>query len=258
VIVADVGGATTDIYSVASASSASSASSQAGDRGFVPVPTLRARRTVEADIGVRWSAPGIVEAAVSLGLITDQDEHRLRPAAERRSAEVWMIPDPENSAPGHRDTGHPDTGHPDTGHPDTGHPDTGHPDTDQEGAIDAELAALAVTVALVRHAGTQEMTLARGGMELQREGPDLRGRALLVLTGGVFRAQGSEKVEKLTTAAIDNFDRRRHLLPSELEIVVDTDYLLAACGLLATRDVGAALGLLRGALPALFEGEVAT
>ena len=68
-----------------------------------------------------------------------------------------------------------------------------------ESAVDAELAALAVTVALFRHAGTQEMTLERGGMELRREGPDLRGPALLVLTGGVFSANGSEQVEKLTS-----------------------------------------------------------
>jgi hypothetical protein len=252
VIVADVGGATTDIYSVASAST------EGGDRGFAPVPTLRARRTVEADMGVRWSAPGIVEAAASLGLITEHDERRLAPAAARRSADVWMIPDSGRLDSGHPDSGRPDSGHADSGHPDSGHADSGHPDSDQEGAIDGELAALAVTVALFRHAGTQEMTLARGGMELQREGPDLRGDALLVLTGGVFRAHGGEKVEKLTTASLDNFDRRRHLLPSELEIVVDSEYLLAACGLLATRDAGAALGLLRGALPALFEGEAAT
>jgi hypothetical protein len=114
-----------------------------------------------------------------------------------------------------------------------------------------------VTVALFRHAGTQQMTLVRGGMELRREGPDLRGPALLVLTGGVFRAHGSEQVEKQTMAALDSFDRRSHLLPSELEVVVDGEYLLAACGLLARRDLGAALGLLRGALPGLFDGKAA-
>ena len=146
----------------------------------------------------------------------------------RRAADVWMIPGSDDES------------------------------AVDESDVDAELAALAVTVALFRHAGTQEMTLERGGMELRREGPDLRGPALLVLTGGVFSANGSEQVEKLTMAALDTFDRSRHLLPSDLEVLVDTKYLLAACGLLASRDRGAALGLLRGALPALFEDEVAT
>jgi hypothetical protein len=76
-----------------------------------------------------------------------------------------------------------------------------------------------------------------------------------VLTGGVFRARGGAFVETRTTAALDSFDRRRHLLPSALEVVVDHDYLLAGCGLLATRDRDAAGRLLRSALPALFEVE---
>jgi uncharacterized protein (TIGR01319 family) len=213
VIVADVGGATTDLYSAAG-------SSHSGDRGFVAVPTLPVRRTVEADIGLRWSAPGIVESAAALGLISTEDEARLRPAASRRAAQPWML------AAG-----------------------------DEDGALDAELAALAVTVALLRHAGEQELMLARDGMEVRRDGPDLRGRALLVLTGGVFRARGGAFVETRTTAALDSFDRRRHLLPSALEVVVDHDYLLAGCGLLATRDRDAAGRLLRSALPALFEVE---
>jgi uncharacterized protein (TIGR01319 family) len=211
VIVVDVGGATTDVYSV------TPGSPESADRGFVPVPTLPARRTVEADVGVRWSAPGIVDAAAALGILSDEDTIRLGRAADGRCIDVSMLPVSE-----------------------------------EELALDAELAALAVTVAILRHAGTQEMLLERGGMELHREGPDLRGPALLVLTGGVFRFQGPEMVEKLTMATFDSFDRRHHLLPSDLDIVTDSEYLLATCGLLTSRDGNAALGLLRSALPGLF------
>ena len=211
VIVVDVGGATTDVYSV------TPGSTESADRGFVPVPTLPARRTVEADVGVRWSATGIVDAAAELGILSDEDVVRLGWAADRRSLDVSMLPVSE-----------------------------------EELALDAELAALAVTVAILRHAGTQEMLLEHGGMELRREGPDLRGPALLVLTGGVFRFQGPEMVEKLTMATFDSFDRRHHMLPSDLDIVTDSEYLLATCGLLALRDSSAALGLLRSALPGLF------
>lgn len=214
IIVVDVGGATTDVYSAAGTSSSTS------DRGFVPVPTLPTRRTVEADLGLRWSAPGVVDAALDLGLISAEDEARLRPAASRRAAEPSMLPA-----------------------------------DDEDRAIDAELAAMAVAVALLRHAGVQQLTLERDGMGIRREGPDLRGQALVVLTGGIFRAQGGAFVKTRTTAALKAFDRGRHLLPSTLDIIVDRDYVLAACGLLATRDRNAAKRLLYSALPALFEVE---
>src|SRR5207248_5278031 len=54
-VVVDVGGATTDVYSVL-----------APEGGPQPVSgTLWRSRTVEGDLGVRWGAPGVVEAAVA-------------------------------------------------------------------------------------------------------------------------------------------------------------------------------------------------
>lgn len=56
VLVVDVGGATTDVYS---------ALSRPGERGLWEphaVTDLAERRTVEGDLGVRWSAPGVVAA----------------------------------------------------------------------------------------------------------------------------------------------------------------------------------------------------
>jgi uncharacterized protein (TIGR01319 family) len=212
VIVVDVGGATTDVYSAMGASTPSS------DHGFVPVPTLPTRRTVEADLGLRWSAPGVVDAARELGMLTEHEEARLRPAADQRAREPWLLPT-----------------------------------DDQAREIDAELAALSIAVALVRHAGTQQLMLERDGMGMKREGPDLRGDAFIVLTGGIFRAQGGSFDVSRTAEALRAFDRRRHLLPTSFDVVVDRDYVLAACGLLATRDRDAAKKLLCAALPALFE-----
>jgi uncharacterized protein (TIGR01319 family) len=214
VIVIDVGGATTDVYSTSGDSNFST------DHGFVPVPTLPTRRTVEADLGLRWSAPGIVEAAVDLGLISPEDERRLRPEADRLSKEAWTIPM-----------------------------------TDDDLALDAELSAIAVAIALFRHVGVQRLMLERDGLRVTRDGPDLRGHALLVLTGGVFRAQGSGCVETRTMALLNCLDRRSHLLPDSFDVVVDQDYVLAACGLLATRDLDAARNLLRSAFPVLSKTE---
>ncbi len=59
VLVVDIGGATTDVYSAVSTRDA--------DPHAVTLPPDR--RTVEGDIGMRWSAPGIVAEAVAENLI---------------------------------------------------------------------------------------------------------------------------------------------------------------------------------------------
>lgn len=61
VLVVDVGGATTDVYSAVSTV----------DRETHAVALPRDRRTVEGDIGMRWSAPGIVAEAVAERLIPE-------------------------------------------------------------------------------------------------------------------------------------------------------------------------------------------
>jgi uncharacterized protein (TIGR01319 family) len=53
----DIGGATTDVYSAVTPMG-----EDAGVRREIS-PQLRFARTVEADLGMRWSAPGVVEAA---------------------------------------------------------------------------------------------------------------------------------------------------------------------------------------------------
>ena len=108
-MVVDVGGATTDVYSVTSPE----ADDDPAEREAVA--TLWRSRTVEGDLGVRWNAPGIVEAAGVEHLLEDGEQ--LEPAAVRR------------------------------------HDDPGYlPDTPAERGIDRRLAQLAATVALRRHA----------------------------------------------------------------------------------------------------------
>lgn len=63
VLVVDVGGATTDVYSVLEPQG-----EDAGLRKQVVAPLWHAR-TVEGDLGMRWGAPGVVEAARTEGLL---------------------------------------------------------------------------------------------------------------------------------------------------------------------------------------------
>ncbi|MET0134910.1 MAG: glutamate mutase L [Kibdelosporangium sp.] len=85
VLVVDVGGATTDVYSAVSTA----------DEEVRAVALPADRRTVEGDIGMRWSARGIVAEASAERL----DAAGLDEAADRRAQDVDFVPrTPEESA----------------------------------------------------------------------------------------------------------------------------------------------------------------
>jgi len=109
VIVVDVGGATTDVYSVLTPDPERSS----GPRQEV-AGTLWRSRTVEGDLGMRWSATGVVAAARAERLDVDD---ALAAAARRRADDPGMLPG-----------------------------------TATEQAEDLRIAALAAVVALRRHA----------------------------------------------------------------------------------------------------------
>lgn len=110
VLVVDVGGATTDVYSVVTPQ---------GEDAVLHrevVEVLWRSRTVEGDLGVRWNATGVVDAAVAERLVDAGEAALLGEAAARRAADPAYLPD-----------------------------------SDGERDLDARLAELAVTVALRRH-----------------------------------------------------------------------------------------------------------
>ena len=83
VLVVDVGGATTDVYSAVSTVEEKQTSS-------VALPADR--RTVEGDIGMRWSAQGVVAEAAVERLISAAEADSLAPLALSRSRAVDWIP----------------------------------------------------------------------------------------------------------------------------------------------------------------------
>ncbi len=86
VLVVDVGGATTDVYS------AVSTMDNEQERTVALPPD---RRTVEGDLGMRWSAPGVVAEAVAEKLIDKSEAVALQQEAARRAADVtWLADDP--------------------------------------------------------------------------------------------------------------------------------------------------------------------
>jgi uncharacterized protein (TIGR01319 family) len=110
VLVVDVGGATTDVYSVLTPHG-----EDATLRKEVVAPLWRAR-TVEGDLGMRWGATGVVEAAAAERLLADGERDHLGRVAAHRAANVSWVPE-----------------------------------SPQDSEDDARLAELAVTVALRRH-----------------------------------------------------------------------------------------------------------
>ncbi len=192
VLVVDVGGATTDVYSVVTPQG-----EDAVLRKEV-VEVLWRSRTVEGDLGMRWGASGVVEAAVSERLLDGVAAERLRAAAAQRVVDPAYLPD-----------------------------------DDQGWDEDAELARLAVTVALRRHA--------RGS------GKDLRQVGLVVGSGGVLRHATGERAAAALGPATGDL-AGGWAVPERARTVVDTQYVLAAAGLLAEQHPDAAGRLVRSCL----------
>jgi uncharacterized protein (TIGR01319 family) len=202
ILVVDVGGATTDVYSSLSARNA--ASSRSGSL----VPAAPVARTVEADLGLRWSAEGLVAAARERRLVTGDEAGRLAGAAGRRAADPGFFPQ-----------------------------------TPQEVRDDLALARLAVVLAISRHAGRDRVVLTPAGAEFHRHGRDVRQIQTVMLTGGVFRAHAGRDLQGFLNGAFDHADRRRELVPAQVRVVVDSRYILAAVGLLSVRSPELALRL---------------
>jgi uncharacterized protein (TIGR01319 family) len=205
IVVVDVGGATTDVYSVVTPDAEESEL-----RREVVEQTWRGR-TVEGDLGVRWSAPGVVEAAIRERLLPHPpDADDLARAAATRANDPSSLPA-----------------------------------TAADADIDAQLAALAATVALRRHARPHVVPLRAGARDgVRRGGKDLRQVRLAVGSGGVLRSATAATAESIMTRAITD-PGGGWRSPEAATVVIDRDYVLAAAGLLSFTHPDVAVRLLR-------------
>ena len=201
VVVVDVGGATTDVHSVVEV--------DAEDSGLARevVATVPVSRTVEGDLGMRWSAVPTVEEGIAAGLVDDPE--RLRAAAAVRRDDPAFLPSTE----GERDE-------------------------------DEAVAAAAVGVALRRHAGRSQVAFSDQGRVVERSGKDLREVDLLVGSGGVLRNNASDVAARVLGAVTGDDVPGGWQLPRAPRTVVDRDYVLAPAGLLAEAHPHAAYALL--------------
>jgi len=208
-IVVDVGGATTDVHSA----SVRSRQPQGYKRDLLP--QSMSARSVEADLGVRWNALGIVEAAREEGLLDATEIAELKDRAAAREQEPTYLSHCQ-----------------------------------AEADVDRRLTMLAVTIALRRHVGRERLTLTPHGAVLAREGRDLMEASLLIGTGGPMRALTPDDLNACLASALG---RQRLLLPRYVRTRIDHNCVLAAVGLLTGEHEPTASALLESSMSSLFD-----
>ncbi len=199
----DLGGATTDIYSIAKGDPQNPSTVLRG------LPEPRVKRTVEGDLGMRYNAPGIVEAIGMDSLV------ELSGLPEETLQSVLASYRENPSA---------------------------LPQTKDEQQADFALAAAALSVALSRHAGLLERVFTPVGPIYQQTGKDLTQTPRMLITGGaLIFAKDVEGIVKKALTLPDPMS----LIPRSTMVAKDRDYLLSAMGLLCGVDEEAALALLK-------------
>ena len=201
----DLGGATTDIYSM---------SFGLPTTGMCSLKGLReeyAKRTVEGDIGMRYSIHGIVDAAGidRVSELSGLDEDRCRELVDYLSVHTDVVPGED----------------------------------DELEKLDYALASLAIETAVTRHAGRLEQFYSPMGISYMQTGKDLTAVKVLIVTGGAL-------IHTKRTGAIAAHAQfspldAMSLKPKEAEVLVDRKYILAAMGLLSTVYPDTALRIMK-------------
>ena len=201
----DVGGATTDIYSIADGMP------EQMQTVFKGLPEPYAKRTVEGDIGMRYSIQGIVDAAGidRVCKISGLSQQRVEELVEYLKAHTDTVP-------------------------------AGGDDLEK---LDFALASLAIEEAVRRHAGTIEETYTMMGLTYVQEGKNLTRVKNIVVTGGSLIH--TQRTEEIAANALYSPAQPNSLRPKEANVLVDRTYILAAMGLLSSYYPQTALRIMK-------------
>jgi uncharacterized protein (TIGR01319 family) len=198
-LLVDVGGATTDVHSIGYGQATGP---QIVEQGL---PEPFAKRTVEGDLGIRFNAGTLLDR---VGL--DEFEKEFRggfPGVQVSRATIAQYIEQISQETSRV------------------------PQEDWQGAVDAQLARIAVDLAIERHVGKRERIVTREGETWVYYGKDLSETRTLIGTGGVF-IYNSHVAHILSPGS--GGDRRYDVLrPKSPSLFVDSSYLLYAVGLLS-------------------------
>ncbi len=201
----DVGGATTDIYSVADGMP------EQMNTVFKGLPEPYAKRTVEGDIGMRYSIHGIVDAAGAreISRLSGIEEGRVEELVEYLSHHTDTVPNGD----------------------------------DELEQLDFALASAAIREAVSRHAGTVYETYTMMGKTYVQEGKNLTAVKNIIVTGGSLIH--TKRTEKIAAHALYSPMSPESLRPRKAAVWVDRKYIIAAMGLLSGYYPEAALRILK-------------
>lgn len=189
-MVVDVGGATTDVHSIAQGNPSKL---EVTLKGF-PEPFVK--RTVEGDLGVRYSAEALVETAgrrLFKDLVWTED--RVAGQLELYKKDPWRVPQ-----------------------------------TAEEFEFDEAMGQMAVRLAADRHVGTVETVYTPFGATYIQQGKDLTQLPVVIGTGGVLLH--SANPAKILAGTAFDAEEPTLLKPQNPAFYIDKMYLLAAMGLL--------------------------
>ena len=204
-IAVDVGGATTDVYSIADGMPEHMTTVYKG------LPEPFAKRTVEGDIGMRYSIQGIVDAAglSRVSQLSGLSEDRVTCLVEDLRNNTDKVPN-------------------------------GDPELE---ALDYALASLAIEEAVARHAGTIEETYTMMGLTYVQTGKNLTKVGQIVVTGGSLIH--TKRTEEIAAHALFSPANPASLRPKKADVWVDRTYILAAMGLLSSHYPQTALRIMK-------------
>ena len=201
----DVGGATTDVYSIADGMP------EHMNTVYKGLPEPYAKRTVEGDIGMRYSIQGIVDAQ---GI-----EKISRLSALTKEDINILIEDLKNN---------------------TDKIPNGNKELEM---LDFALASCAVDEAVTRHAGSIYETYTMMGQTFVQEGKNLTKVNQIVITGGSLIH--TQRTEEIASHALYSPLNSASLKPKSADVWVDRRYILAAMGLLSSYYPKTALRIMK-------------
>lgn len=204
-VVVDIGGATTDIHSIGDG---------APSKPSVILRGLEepiAKRTVEGDLGMRYSSVSVYEAAGNRVLkkyLPNFSEYDVEAEFKKRYDNTSFIPEKEEDV-----------------------------------LFDEAMAKICTDISMMRHVGRLEPIYSPLGSMYAQVGKDLMELPYVIGTGGVL--VNSQNPRKILEASMFTMDDPNSLKPRHPEFLIDKEYILSAMGLLTMVDKNMATRMLK-------------
>lgn len=203
-VIVDIGGATTDIHSIGEG-----APSKPGVflRGLEePI----SKRTVEGDLGMRYSSTSVYEAAGNriMKKYLNIDDYDLEGEFSKRYENTSFLPEEERDV-----------------------------------LFDEAMAKVCADISMKRHAGVVEEIYSPLGTIHSQTGKDLMELPYIIGTGGVL--VNSKDPANILEASKFTMDDPSSLKPRNPKFMIDKEYILSAMGLLAMVDQNMAVRMLK-------------